>query len=33
MVAGSHQADFPGEEDRLLLNFAAQQAAIALKCR
>jgi len=33
LVAGSQQSGFPGEEDRSLLNFAAQQAATALRCR
>ena len=31
LVAGSQRAGFPGEEDRLLLNVAAQNAATALK--
>jgi len=33
LVAGSQQAGFPGEEDRLLLNVVAKQAAIALQYR
>ena len=33
LAAGSNQAGFPGEEDRLLLTVAAQQAATALRCR
>ncbi len=33
LVAGSQQAGFPGEDDRLLLEVAANQAATALKYR
>jgi len=33
LVVGSQQADFPGEEDRLLLDVVAKQAATALQCR
>ena len=31
IVAGSRRADFPGQTERLLLNVAANQAAIGLQ--
>jgi PAS domain S-box-containing protein len=33
LVAASRRPDFPGEEDRLLLDAAAGQAAVVLRCR
>ena len=33
LVVGTQRADFPGEEDRLLLTLVVRQAATALQCR